>query len=513
MTEDSQSDYHIINYYREKYLLLFNEYLDSDLNLDPQIILKYDLLYNELCSDIVTNPSIDHFDIFISEINKVKFHFFGKPLRLVTNKSRLYYLINEFGFIILEVSLYYHRTIIGNSDIQYFDRELNYFPSDKDFNINLIIPIQLFQYLTYELNEGRLEVGFSYFENQMKSVSSVQLFEKYFTHFERLYNRSLYWGGLDLEEYKTHILKRNFNLSIDDSIKYLIDLKKISLIEYLIYLELQICTYDKEIILHTIFYSRKIGSFLSQKNNSLPLSATSRLIISEKDLYLYVDNFINTKDQFYILFNLEKFIKSIKFDNLRNEYNLRALFDYFKKNIYTISDLGISSTAYVRSIKYFYSLEDKVKYIKSEIIDNPEDNYLENNINQVLRSIENSLRIEKGLKIVGAYTNESILYLRLRDFFSSISVISQARPKWLGRQSLDIFFPEYNIAIEYQGVQHNQPIDFFGGLSAFKKRLELDQRKKELCKLNQCILIEVFPNYDFDFLCTQIVKIINDTKK
>jgi hypothetical protein len=512
MSEQSHSDYHVISHYREKYLLLFNEYLDSGINLDTQIRLKYDLLYNEVSSDIPTYPSIDFIDIFISEINKIKFYFFGKPLRLVTNKSRLFHLINEFGFIILEVSLYYHRTVVGNSEIKYSDRELNYFPADKDFKINLIIPLQLFEYLTYELNDSRLEVGFSYFENQMKSVSSVQLFEKYFTQFERLYNRSLFWGMLDIEEYKSHILKRNYNLNINDSIEYLIRLRKISLNEYLICQELQICKYDKEVILHTIFYSRKIGSFLAQKNNLLPLSATSRQVISEKDLYLYVDKFINTKDEFYILFNLENFVKSVKFQNLKDEYNLRALFDYFKKNVISISDVSISSTAYVSSNKYFYSLDEKVKFIKSEIIDYFEDNYLEKNINQVLRNIENSLRIEKGLKIVGAYTNESILYLRLRDYFSTISVISQARPKWLGRQSLDIFFPEYNIGIEYQGIQHNEAIDFFGGLSAFKKRLDLDQRKKELCKLNQCFLIEVFPNYNFDFLCTQIVEIINDTK-
>ena len=45
-------------------------------------------------------------------------------------------------------------------------------------------------------------------------------------------------------------------------------------------------------------------------------------------------------------------------------------------------------------------------------------------------------------------------------------------------------------AIEYQGIQHFLPIEFFGGQDALTKRQELDQQKKDLCRINQVRLIE-----------------------
>ena len=55
----------------------------------------------------------------------------------------------------------------------------------------------------------------------------------------------------------------------------------------------------------------------------------------------------------------------------------------------------------------------------------------------------------------------------------------QYRPDWLGRQSLDLYIPSLKTAIEYQGIQHYLPIEFFGGEEALSLRRELDQRCKE----------------------------------
>lgn len=63
-------------------------------------------------------------------------------------------------------------------------------------------------------------------------------------------------------------------------------------------------------------------------------------------------------------------------------------------------------------------------------------------------------------------------------------------PQWLGGQRIDAFVPSINVAFEYQGEQHHQAIDYFGGVDGFIKTKERDQRKRLLCDQNGVILIE-----------------------
>ena len=69
-------------------------------------------------------------------------------------------------------------------------------------------------------------------------------------------------------------------------------------------------------------------------------------------------------------------------------------------------------------------------------------------------------------------------------------ILYQYRPDWLGRQSLDLFIPSLRTAIEYQGIQHYRPVDFFGGEEALAQRQELDRQKRQLCEQNDVRLIE-----------------------
>ena len=62
--------------------------------------------------------------------------------------------------------------------------------------------------------------------------------------------------------------------------------------------------------------------------------------------------------------------------------------------------------------------------------------------------------------------------------------------KWLGKQSFDFFLPNYNVAIECQGIQHYKPITFFGGEDNFRQQQERDKRKEFLAKTNNIKLIK-----------------------
>ena len=70
---------------------------------------------------------------------------------------------------------------------------------------------------------------------------------------------------------------------------------------------------------------------------------------------------------------------------------------------------------------------------------------------------------------------------------------------WLKYKSymfLDFYLPEYNIAIECQGIQHFEPVDRFGGDEEFNNRKYYDACKKLQCKGHNVNLL--YFNYNDD---------------
>lgn len=85
----------------------------------------------------------------------------------------------------------------------------------------------------------------------------------------------------------------------------------------------------------------------------------------------------------------------------------------------------------------------------------------------------------------------------------------QKKFDWLGRQTLDFYLPDYNIAIECQGIQHFKPVKYFGGNKKFDYIALLDKRKYELCEENGIKLIY----YSSDNVCQNNGNIITDKDK
>jgi very-short-patch-repair endonuclease len=73
-------------------------------------------------------------------------------------------------------------------------------------------------------------------------------------------------------------------------------------------------------------------------------------------------------------------------------------------------------------------------------------------------------------KISNLLNENKIVYERQKMFF------------WLGRKSLDFYLPNYNIAIECQGIQHFQEVKHFK--DKFNEIKERDKIKKKLCDEN-----------------------------
>lgn len=91
-----------------------------------------------------------------------------------------------------------------------------------------------------------------------------------------------------------------------------------------------------------------------------------------------------------------------------------------------------------------------------------------------------------------------VRFLRIHN----IDYVYQYFPKFLnngtGHQSLDFYLPEYNVAIECQGLQHYKPVKVFGGEEQFKKQIELDTRKRKLCEDNGVKLLYYSTKEDID---------------
>jgi hypothetical protein len=97
---------------------------------------------------------------------------------------------------------------------------------------------------------------------------------------------------------------------------------------------------------------------------------------------------------------------------------------------------------------------------------------------KIIRDAENSWREEQGIPLVGeGWVSETRLYYQIKSAFPHLDVEQHARPAWLGRQHIDIFIPALSVAIEFQGLQHDQPVAFFGGVAAFEQARGRDARK------------------------------------
>lgn len=132
-------------------------------------------------------------------------------------------------------------------------------------------------------------------------------------------------------------------------------------------------------------------------------------------------------------------------------------------------------------------------------------NAFKNKSRDLLRECENILREELWIpKIWEWRVSETELFYKLKTYFDTLEVIHHWRPDRLGRQHLDIYIPDLNIGIEYQGKQHQEPVAYFWGEEAFEKQQKRDKTKQKKCKKNNCKLIYVYEWYDIEKLFEEI---------
>ena len=128
-------------------------------------------------------------------------------------------------------------------------------------------------------------------------------------------------------------------------------------------------------------------------------------------------------------------------------------------------------------------------------------------LGEVSRNIENIARENRGLPRIGeGWVSETELYYAMKDAFPKINVFQHASPEWLGRQHLDVYIPAKKIALEFQGKQHDEPIEFFGGKEGFLTTQKRDAKKMRLCEEHGVRLIYIRAGYSLEDVLREIKK-------
>jgi len=133
---------------------------------------------------------------------------------------------------------------------------------------------------------------------------------------------------------------------------------------------------------------------------------------------------------------------------------------------------------------------------------------------RIHNAVEDDVRVKFGYHKIGEeWVNETSLFYQLKQEFPDLEIVHHGRPEWLGKQHLDIWMPNWKIAIEYQGAQHFQAIERFGGEEGLLKTQERDEKKAELCKKNNVELILVNEGYFIGDVIAKIKEVYRKSSK
>lgn len=138
------------------------------------------------------------------------------------------------------------------------------------------------------------------------------------------------------------------------------------------------------------------------------------------------------------------------------------------------SEEFINKAKAIHCARYDYS---QVKYVnaKSKVLINCKTH-------GVFRQTPNKHLKGEGCPLCNSSKLENSIRVLLKN--NDIEYEEQKKFDWLGLQRLDFYLPDYNIAIECQGIQHFETIEHFGGKNGFNERKERDERKYRLCEEN-----------------------------
>ena len=177
-----------------------------------------------------------------------------------------------------------------------------------------------------------------------------------------------------------------------------------------------------------------------------------------------------------------------------NDANFKNILTDLLDEYYTLNNSSIKKSSELspkfipNNILHYWTFLDYVKssYFPEKYIDI---------LKEPQKYISQCDNITEYVKTENKWKSEELVFEYTKKLFNKHQVIYQHRPYFLrtqnGQMSYDVFVCGENIAIEYQGKQHFEPVEFFGGEKHFEEQRKRDKLKREKSEQNGVTLIYV----------------------
>jgi hypothetical protein len=165
------------------------------------------------------------------------------------------------------------------------------------------------------------------------------------------------------------------------------------------------------------------------------------------------------------------------------------------KNQRSTTDEFINMANTVHGFKYNYSKSEyKNNHTKLIITCKKHGDFVQTPANHISgRQGCPTCNESQGEKLIQSILEKNNLqYERQKKFVDCFNIsISKKGNKRCFKLPFDFYLPTFNTCIEFDGIQHFQPVDKFGGEETFNKQKMLDKIKTQYCKINGVNLIRV----------------------
>lgn len=259
------------------------------------------------------------------------------------------------------------------------------------------------------------------------------------------------------------------------------------------------------------YINKMANEYGMPKNHINPENTLFKLIPEEiKELFVLKPNYHYSPSEFLemirshliLIHNNSDLLKKIPLNKGDKKKSLKKISRLKRKYKQLDSILTLHSKGHDFMNEFLYPFDKGILLAKREI-----EKQFEKQQRAISNIIENETRLRFGHKKIGeAWTSETILYYIVEKLYPDLTVKRHFRPKCLQGLELDVFIEELNVGIEYQGIQHFQPIKHWGGEESLEKLKKRDKLKQQLCKKNNIHLIyfNYYEELSEDFVKTRI---------